>query len=472
MRRPQTLVILSFLALPLFAQAPLIERIDVSVVNVDVTVTDRAGHPVRGLTRDDFEIFEDGAPQPITNFYVVEDNGAALNARTDTPQEGDRFRRKVLLVIDRHSMTPYERDRALARIEDFINDRFRGGEYDWSIAAVDTTLRMLLPPTSDKRAIHDALNQIRHGRMPRALDNAQPSESQLWAAAIAGRSTVDAIAEATRAFGATSGKKILLLLTGQLLPNDSHIENLELAKLIALTRNDLIEEANASNVSLYIMNPEGIAAGDPSMYWLARETGGRLLPGNRIEESLRQFDSRSSNFYSLGYKPKHSDNGAYHHIAVRVKKGHYALQYRDGYTNLPDEQQIERTLGSSFGTFMIAGSAIPVTVSFEKQRDVGDAVIMSMKTSVPTERLTFIPSADGSSGRVDIFVSVFDSAGTNVWSVRLTRDATLAKNDAPTGTFNEATEVYLLKGKAYRVVVAVRDQLSEAVGVTQQIVRF
>ena len=61
MRRPVTLFALLITASPLLAQAPLVEKIEVSVVNVDVTVTDRAGKPVRGLTRDDFEIFEDGA---------------------------------------------------------------------------------------------------------------------------------------------------------------------------------------------------------------------------------------------------------------------------------------------------------------------------------------------------------------------------------------------------------------------------
>ena len=479
--RPVPLAALAVFAFPLFAQAPLVEKIEVSVVNVDVTVTDRHGNPVHGLTRDDFEIFEDGVIQPISNFYVVE--GSTGFSRSNLPAEAgapsdDRFRRKVLLIIDRHSLTPYERDRALARIEEFINDRFRGGEYDWSIAAVDTTLRMLLPPTSDKRAIHDALDQIRKGRMPRPPDSPNPTEAQLWEAALAGRNTVDALVEAVRAFGAADGKKIVLLLSGQLLPNNWNVAigryrwslNLELEKFMTLTRNELIEEANASNVNLYIVNPE--ASNDSSMYWIARETGGRLLPGNRVADSLSRFDAGSSNFYSLGYRPTHADDGMYHRIKVVLKNGSYALQYRTGYSSLPDQQQITRTLGSSFGTFMMSGSAIPVSVTFEKQRDADEAVIMWMKTTVPTEKLTFVPTADGSSSRVDIYISIFDSMGTNVWSVQLTRDANLAKNDSSAGTFNEKTEVYLVKGKPYRVVVAVRDQLSEAVGVTQQVVKF
>src|SRR5687768_16935281 len=43
------------------------ESIDVSIVNVDVFVTDRKGNRVRGLTASDFEILENGRPQPVTN---------------------------------------------------------------------------------------------------------------------------------------------------------------------------------------------------------------------------------------------------------------------------------------------------------------------------------------------------------------------------------------------------------------------
>ena len=37
-----------------------------------VVVTDRAGRPVAGLTRDDFELSEDGKPQAISVFDVLD----------------------------------------------------------------------------------------------------------------------------------------------------------------------------------------------------------------------------------------------------------------------------------------------------------------------------------------------------------------------------------------------------------------
>src|SRR5437764_15438931 len=47
------------------------ESIEVRVVNVDVVVRDRAGKPVTGLTKADFEIFENGQKREITNLYEV-----------------------------------------------------------------------------------------------------------------------------------------------------------------------------------------------------------------------------------------------------------------------------------------------------------------------------------------------------------------------------------------------------------------
>jgi len=50
-----------------------VETVDVTVVNLDVYVTDKKGVPITGLTRDDFEIFENGRPVAISNFFAVED---------------------------------------------------------------------------------------------------------------------------------------------------------------------------------------------------------------------------------------------------------------------------------------------------------------------------------------------------------------------------------------------------------------
>ena len=46
-------------------------RLNVEYVEVDAVVTDRDGQFVRGLRKEDFEIFEDGKPQAISAFSIV-----------------------------------------------------------------------------------------------------------------------------------------------------------------------------------------------------------------------------------------------------------------------------------------------------------------------------------------------------------------------------------------------------------------
>ena len=46
-------------------------KVQVDYVDVDVLVTDKDGKFIRDLTKDDFEVFEDGRRQAIANFSVV-----------------------------------------------------------------------------------------------------------------------------------------------------------------------------------------------------------------------------------------------------------------------------------------------------------------------------------------------------------------------------------------------------------------
>jgi len=80
MRRSRFVLVLAvsaFLTCPFFAQnaAPADSETSVTTLKlnartvlVDVVVTDKSGHPVPGLTKDDFQMLEDGKPQTISFF--------------------------------------------------------------------------------------------------------------------------------------------------------------------------------------------------------------------------------------------------------------------------------------------------------------------------------------------------------------------------------------------------------------------
>jgi hypothetical protein len=71
---------------------------DTHLVLLDVTVTDTQGHPVAGLTKNDFRLLEDGQPQTIKFFEehapvgpaeIAKEKAAALAAQTKFFEEQD-----------------------------------------------------------------------------------------------------------------------------------------------------------------------------------------------------------------------------------------------------------------------------------------------------------------------------------------------------------------------------------------------
>ena len=62
-----------------FAQTPprATVRVDSDLILVPVAVVDRQNHPVTGLTRDNFRVFDDGAERPIATF-AMEDEPVAV----------------------------------------------------------------------------------------------------------------------------------------------------------------------------------------------------------------------------------------------------------------------------------------------------------------------------------------------------------------------------------------------------------
>jgi hypothetical protein len=64
------------------AQPPPVFPTGAQLVTIDVVVVDRDGRPVRGLTREDFQVNDGGAPQAITHFEAV--SAAAPDAAPPT----------------------------------------------------------------------------------------------------------------------------------------------------------------------------------------------------------------------------------------------------------------------------------------------------------------------------------------------------------------------------------------------------
>jgi len=157
----RTLTIAAFISLVAFSGFPqqkLVETIEVRVVNVDVVVRDRAGNPVSGLTKDDFEVFEEGVRQTITNLYEVRRSDVTGPEQSDVPLE--LRQRRLLVFVDSASLQNAKKQAVLAAVEKFVDQKMRP-EDQAMIVSWRLGVHMLSPFTNDKQTLKHAIDQLR-----------------------------------------------------------------------------------------------------------------------------------------------------------------------------------------------------------------------------------------------------------------------------------------------------------------------
>ncbi|HKO56093.1 MAG TPA: VWA domain-containing protein [Thermoanaerobaculia bacterium] len=139
------------------------EVIEVRVINVDAVVTDKAGNPVKGLTKDDFEVFENGKKKEVSNFMAVEESQATLETpegrRQLAAQAAAPARRHIVLFIDQSTLRPMNRNQVVPALKDFVSKAVRPGD-DVTIFSWSPALRMDLPFTGDKAAAAATIDAI------------------------------------------------------------------------------------------------------------------------------------------------------------------------------------------------------------------------------------------------------------------------------------------------------------------------
>lgn len=151
------------------------ESIDVSVVNIDVYVTDKKGKRILGLGKDDFELFEDRRPIQITNFYAVEDGDPVLAgdegatgtletpattarelAATELPEDQ---RLHLVVYVDNWSLKPFSRNRTFSFVREFLRNKLSRGDRVMLIT-YDRQPHVRRPFTADPVGVAAALFEL------------------------------------------------------------------------------------------------------------------------------------------------------------------------------------------------------------------------------------------------------------------------------------------------------------------------
>src|SRR4051794_5793143 len=320
------LLLLLFLAGSAAAQAPNIpragENIDVSIVNVDTVVTDRHGARIHGLGKDDFEIYENGVGQPITNFAEYASEREATSAGVATPsaklvtsaaQPPPAQHRTIIVFVERFQLPSFRSDPMFAAMKTLLHGTVRPGDrvsvFSWNHGVLGARLDSTDDLALIDKAIDAVANRtttINHDPMDdleQEVDSLKTWEAELEAVGIIKKSSaldipresgvsffmeensrmaaktalideqhkVQTINALMRSAAGNDGKKILLLATHR-LSEYAGAEALYLAGVNTLPSDfrrefdgkplvrSLIQTANANGFAIYPIYPEGLGS--------------------------------------------------------------------------------------------------------------------------------------------------------------------------------------------------------------------
>ncbi len=266
----------------------------VDEVNVVFTVTDKRGHFVKDLTKDDFKVYDNNKPAESVRSFSRETNlplrvGLLIDASNSVR---DRFK--------------FEQEAAI----EFLNQIIQRISDKAFVIGFDTTPEVTQDMTEDTEKLSHGVRMLRPG---------------------GGTAMYDAIYFACRdklmqdkSTGATR-RAIILLSDGE--DNQSRV-----------SREEAVEMAQRAEVIIYAIstNTSGLRTrGDKILEHFADETGGKAFFPFKIQDvsdAFSQIQDELRSQYDVAYKPADFlPNGQYRKIEILADNKKYKVRARKGY---------------------------------------------------------------------------------------------------------------------------------------------
>jgi VWFA-related protein len=272
-------------------------KVNVPLVNVDVSVLTKNGQFVPGLKKENFRVLEDGVPQNVSHFNVSQ---APITA---------------VLLVEFASTNYVFMIQALQASYAFANSLKKE---DWvAVAYYDMQPHILVDFTQDKRAVYGALNQL---RIPGF------AETNLF----------DALYDTLDRLDRVEGKKYIVLVTTGIdtfskLTRDKIMKKIRDTKdvtIFPISVGFIVREYCETHQCGYTHGmgiPVGhmdYLQGDNEMRTFAAMTGGRAyFPRfeGELPELFQDISSDIRNQYTLSYSPTNTKlDGTYRKLKVQV----------------------------------------------------------------------------------------------------------------------------------------------------------
>jgi VWFA-related protein len=349
-------------------------RSEVNYVELDVSVTGKDGARVRGLTKGDFEVFENGKPQKVTAFSEVNlpmpparvgtqplrlaDPGVATNF-------GQSEGRVYVIVMDYGTLSSEGTLKVKRQITQFIMD-FLGPNDLASIVSLGSA-PLATEFTANKARLLAALNvmgEASSGTTELAVNDEELVPSGLghddeWLEDIAAYADAQGSRMATASIDrfailgnvakylkGLQGRRKALIYVSQgvsVAPVTADPGTGELAQnAVAGAVKTLTDILQGTGVTVYSIDPRGMGAVDPYTFdpaylgpmsflrGLSDDTGGFAAIGyGDLAGPYRRIVEDSSTYYVLGYASDQKLDNQMHGIRVRVRGRDVDVRARD-----------------------------------------------------------------------------------------------------------------------------------------------
>ena len=135
------------------------ESIEIAIVNVDVVVTDADGKRVHGLTRDDFQVYENGKLQPLSHFAAYREPAGDGTVSVDAQDESaaPEHRRTLVLFIEHVKLPGFKLKPFIESLKQLVRDTIRPGD-SVSMIVFEQAASVAVAPTADVTLVEDALD--------------------------------------------------------------------------------------------------------------------------------------------------------------------------------------------------------------------------------------------------------------------------------------------------------------------------
>jgi Ca-activated chloride channel family protein len=290
-------------------------RTSVDLINVTATVTDSQGRFVPGLRMEDFEVYEDGKLQTVSQF------------------DSERVPVSLGIVLDTSgSMAGEKMAAAQDAVRRFV-DELLGPQDEVFLMRFDSRVSVLSDWTENRAAVSRMVGSIRPA---------------------GGTALYDAMSDAVPLGGeGTRRKKALLLISDGNDQNSStdadtvqrQIRESEL--LVYAIGIDARESLSQVIPRIILQFPRGGSSRPPASRPAANEplnvgvlrsitddSGGRteiIRNARDLDAATAGIASELSRQYFLGYSTSSPRDGRWHTIDVRVKRGNYTIRARKGF---------------------------------------------------------------------------------------------------------------------------------------------